>query len=256
LTISFAAGTIGAVVLDIEGTTTPIAFVYEVLFPYARRHLREHLQQRQNANETREAIAWLRSEWTDDQNGARHPPSWDEGSDSELESVAAYAEWLMDQDRKSPGLKLLQGHIWERGYKAGALRSEMFEDVVPAIHAWRGAGLMVTSYSSGSVLAQRLLFGHSAAGDLTRFFTAFFDTTVGPKTSPASYRKIAAVLGRPGSSVLFLSDAVRELDAAAGADYQVALCVRPGNPPQPPNSFATVRSFADIVIGSVPRPAC
>ena len=169
LKVEFPSGAVDAVLLDIEGTTTPIAFVYEVLFPFARRHLREHLRNRWSAAEIRHVIQQLREEWADDVTRAEAPPPWIEDGAATLSSVAAYVEWLMDRDRKSRGLKLLQGHIWERGYRSGALKSEVFADVAPALERWRRLDIAVAVYSSGSVLAQRLLFEHTVEGDLTPF---------------------------------------------------------------------------------------
>ena len=130
-------------------------------------------------------------------------------------AIGPYVEWLMDRDRKSPGLKLLQGRIWEGGYRAGVLKGEVFSDVPPALQRWRDAGLDVAIYSSGSELAQRLIFGSTAYGDLTRFISRFFDTAVGAKGAPASYRRIAAELGRAPDRLLFISDVTTELDAAS-----------------------------------------
>jgi enolase-phosphatase E1 len=132
----------------------------------------------------------------------------------------------MDRDRKSTGLKSLQGKIWEEGYRAGDLRGEVYPDVPPALERWRRQGTDIAIFSSGSVQAQRSLFGHTTAGDLTRFIRSYFDTTTGPKTAPESYLQIAAALDRPPSEVLFLSDVGAELDAASAAGMETALCVR------------------------------
>jgi len=138
----------------------------------------------------------------------------------------------MDRDRKSTGLKSLQGKIWEEGYRAGDLRSEVYPDVPPALERWRRQGIDIAIFSSGSVQAQRSLFTNTAAGDLTRFIRAYFDTTIGPKTAPHSYVRIAAALERSPSEVLFLSDVGAELDAALTAGMRTALCVRtPGSAP-------------------------
>jgi enolase-phosphatase E1 len=244
LTVRFSRHAIGAIVLDIEGTTTPIAFVHDALFPFARRHLREHLHEHHGSADVREVIRRLRTEWADDV----APPPWSDEPEAELSSVAAYVEWLMDRDRKSPGLKLLQGHIWENGYRSGALRGEVFPDVRPAMQRWRGAGIVVAIYSSGSVLAQRLLFAHTPEGDLTPLVNRFFDTEVGPKTSPDSYRHIAAALERPTNRLLFVSDAKRELEAARQAGCEVLLCARPGNP-SPPLGFAMIHGLDEIAVG-------
>ena len=136
----------------------------------------------------------------------------------------------MDQDRKSTGLKSLQGKIWEEGYRSGDLKGEVYPDVLPALESWRQQGIAIAIFSSGSVQAQRSLFGNSVAGDLTRFIRAYFDTTTGPKGEPESYARIAAALERSPSDVLFVSDIGAELDAARNAGMRTALCVRgPGS---------------------------
>jgi enolase-phosphatase E1 len=236
-------GALDAIVLDIEGTTTPISFVYDVLFPFARRHLREFLKDERSSPRVADAVVGLELEWADDVAKGNAPPIW-----SEID-LAAYVEWLMDLDRKSPALKSLQGLIWERGYRSGELTSEIFTDVGPALERWRAAGLRVAIYSSGSVLAQRLLFGHTPAGDLTPFFSGFFDTAVGPKTVADSYRAIAVALECAPARLLFVSDVVAELNAAHAVGCRTALAVRPGNPPQPPAPAGdSIRSFNEIVI--------
>jgi enolase-phosphatase E1 len=147
-------------------------------------------------------------------------------------AVVAHVHWLMDQDRKSTGLKSLQGKIWEEGYRAGDLRGEVYPDVPPALERWRRQGIDVAIFSSGSVQAQRSLFASTPAGDLTRFIRAYFDTTTGSKTAPDSYARIAAALERSPSEVLFLSDIAAELDAARTAGMRTALCMRtPGSAP-------------------------
>jgi 2,3-diketo-5-methylthio-1-phosphopentane phosphatase len=237
-----------AIVLDIEGTTTPIAFVFDVLFPFARAHLREHLQNPLNADRLREPIRRLREEWSDDAARGEQPPgSPDLGPEADAIRVSAYVEWLMDRDRKSPGLKMLQGHIWEQGYRAGVLKGEVFSDVPPALRRWREVPLDVAIYSSGSELAQRLIFGNTAYGDLTPFISRFFDTAVGPKIATESYGRIAAHLARAPDRILFVSDVTAELDAATSAGCQVLLCVRPGNRPQPDHPYAEISSFEEIV---------
>ncbi|MGH9349647.1 MAG: acireductone synthase [Vicinamibacterales bacterium] len=237
---------IGAIVLDIEGTTTPIAFVRDVLFPYARRHLREHLKQHGDSAALRAVVAALRREWADDVARGDAPPIGDESEDAL--AVAAYVEWLMDRDRKSPPLKLLQGYIWEAGYRSGALVADVFPDVRPALARWRSSGITVAIYSSGSALAQRLLFSHTRDGDLTPYLDAFFDTAMGAKTSPASYRRIASALRGPTARLLFVSDARGELDAARYAGCRTLLSVRPGNVDQPHDPADAIASFDDVMV--------
>jgi enolase-phosphatase E1 len=237
-----------AVVLDVEGTTTPVAFVYDVLFPFARRHLREHLRSRWTSDETRTAVRLLREEWAHDKEVAgQAPPPWLGDSEVTLSLIAAYAEWLMDRDRKSPGLKLLQGYIWEGGFRSGALTGQVFADVAPAFERWHRSGLAVLIYSSGSVLAQRLLFEHTDDGDLSPLITGFFDLEAGFKDSPDSYRRIAASLEYRPERLLFVSDSLKELRAAQEAGWQVFLCVRPGNPVPPSDvAFPVIKSFDEV----------
>ena len=229
---------VSAIVLDIEGTTTPIAFVYDVLFPYARAHLPGYLDDPANAAALAEPLRLLQEE-----------RSRESAVDSPPETghhVREYIAWLMDRDRKSPGLKLLQGQIWERGYRTGELKGQVFPDVAPALRRWKGAGIDIAIYSSGSVLAQRLLFGSTTDGDLTPLLSQFFDTGVGPKTSSDSYTRIARDLGRQPREVLFVSDVIAELGAAKAAGCQVLLCVRPGNKPQPAHHHSIIDTFEDI----------
>ena len=174
---------IRAVVLDIEGTTTPITFVYEVLFPYARRWLSTYVRDHVDVPELRDAFRRLREEWEQDTARGDAPPAWkDDSRDQRIASINAYAEWLMDRDRKAFGLKALQGHIWKRGYEEGTLHGEVFRDVPEAFARWHAAGMLIAIYSSGSVLAQQMLFRTTAFGDLTRWIEAYFDTAVGAKT--------------------------------------------------------------------------
>jgi len=219
------------ILLDIEGTTTPISFVYDVLFPYARDHVRENLAE--------DDLKALRLSYdTDLQNGFA-PPAW---SDTPVD----YVHWLMDQDRKSTALKNLQGKIWLAGYQQGALHGEVFGDVAPALERWRQAGIDVRIYSSGSKLAQRLLFSSTRDGDLTRLLNGYFDTTTGPKVETESYTVIGLAFGCAPGEILFVSDVVRELDAARKAGMQTALCIRPGNQPQSPGTHRAILSFEEI----------
>ena len=211
-----------AILLDIEGTTTPIAFVHEVLFSYARTHARDFLATNINSAEVSADVALLREEHAADVSDGHQPP----------DSIADYVEWLIERDRKSTGLKSLQGKIWRQGYIDGSLKSQVYADVAPALERWRAQGLSINIFSSGSVLAQRLLFAHTEAGDLTRFIDNYFDTNVGKKGEAESYRRIAEALKLRADEVLFISDVVAELDAAIEAGMQTLLSIRPGNPPQ------------------------
>ena len=218
-----------AILLDIEGTTTPIAFVHDVLFSYARAHVREFLA----ANPAAEDIALLREEHANDV-GA--PPL--------TSDIAAYVEWLIKLDRKSTALKSLQGKIWRQGYEDGSLKSQVFADVAPALERWRERGLRISIFSSGSVLAQQLLFAHTEGGDLTPFIDSYFDTTVGKKGEAESYRGIANALGFEPKEILFVSDVVSELHAANEAGMKTLLSIRPGNAPA--EQYPSIRSFDEI----------
>jgi enolase-phosphatase E1 len=233
-----------AILLDIEGTTTPVAFVYDVLFPFARAHLREYLQAHADSDPVRDALDRLREEWRADVAARQDPPEW---PDDALMPAVAYLEWLMDRDLKSPALKLLQGYIWEGGYRSGVLKGRVFPDVRPAFERWHAVLVTLAIYSSGSVLAQRLLFGATPDGDLTRFISGFFDTSAGVKTSAESYRGIARALSHPAAELLFVSDVRAELDAARSAGCQVLLAERPGNRAVAASGLETVKSFEEIV---------
>ncbi|HEX5575886.1 MAG TPA: acireductone synthase [Gemmatimonadales bacterium] len=214
--------------LDIEGTTTPIDFVHRTLFGYARARVSEFLDRHWNDPEVRADVARLEAEHAAETSSHPAPPPWRAAA----AGVVAYVHWLMDRDRKSTGLKSLQGKIWEEGYRLGELRSEVYPDVPLALERWRRQEMDVAIFSSGSVQAQRALFRNTAAGDLTGSIIAYFDTTTGPKTAPQSYTLIAKSLKRFPSEVLFISDVGAELNAARAAGMQTALCVRaPGSAP-------------------------
>lgn len=248
--MTVALGTLGVrgVVLDIEGTTTPIAFVYDVLFPYARRNLRDFLSTHGPTGLLGEVETQLREEHAADvARGDAPPPLPTDVTSGNAVDLEPYLLWLMDRDRKSPGLKLLQGLVWQRGFADGTLRGELFPDVAPALARWRSESIDVAIYSSGSVLAQRLIFGHTPDGDLTSSISQFFDATIGPKRSADSYRAIASELRHSPDELLFLSDVHAELSAARAAGFHAMLCVRPGNPEPAREDEISVGSFDDIV---------
>jgi enolase-phosphatase E1 len=246
-----ASARIAAILLDIEGTTTPMAYVTQVLFPHARTHLRSHLERHARSQAYETLFAVFREEHASALLRGEPVPPWvDEPESARLAAIAAYVEWLMDRDRKSPALKELQGRIWEDGYRRGELIGEVFPDLPDALRRWQERKVPVGIFSSGSVLAQQLLFGHSSAGDLTPFLRWYFDTRVGPKVEPDSYRTIAQTMGVSADSILFVSDVTRELTAAGGAGMQVRLSVRPGNAPQPDaDEFEVATSLADLSDG-------
>jgi enolase-phosphatase E1 len=238
---------VAALLLDIEGTTTPVSFVTDVLFPYVRAHLRQHLAQHGADARHAAIVDRLRHEHESARQRGEQPPPWTDGSATGSPPVVGFVNWLMDLDRKSTPLKELQGLIWEVGYRRGDLVGEVFPDVPPALGRWRGQGIAVSIFSSGSVLAQRLLFQYSSAGDLTPFLHGLFDTELGAKADPHSYRRISRRLDRIPDAVMFLSDVPRELEAARAAGMHARLVVRPGNAPVPAaEALGAIRSFDEL----------
>jgi enolase-phosphatase E1 len=235
-----------AVLLDVEGTTTPVEFVHQVLFPYARAHVREYLDRHAADPGVAADVAELRAEHAAESADEPDLPDWNPLHD--LRSAEAYVYWLMDRDRKSTGLKSLQGRIWDEAYHQGELRgkAEIYADVRPAFVRWRRNGLIIAIFSSGSVQAQRNLFANTTAGDLSPFLYDYFDTRTGAKREIKSYRLIASALHQDPRDVLFVSDVVAELDAAREAGMRTALCVR-GAHAGGAGGHTRIRSFDELV---------
>ncbi len=229
------------ILLDVEGTTSSISFVYDVLFTFARRHVSDFLLANGGDPDVRTAALALAAE----AGAADATCDTPEG----LARIAAAAIDLMNRDVKSTPLKALQGRIWRRGFESGELVAHVFDDVPPALANWADSGLDVRIYSSGSIEAQQLFFGHTAAGDLRPHLRGHYDTTTGPKREAASYSSIAADMGLEPREILFLSDVGAELDAARQAGMATALAIRPGNnPPGGLLEHEPLESFADVVI--------
>ncbi len=220
---------IKAILTDIEGTTSAVSFVFDVLFPYAARHLPDFV--RQHAERPDVAV----------QLGAVRLDSGEPAADVER-VIEILLGWLAE-DRKATPLKALQGMVWQQGYAAGQLKGHVYPDAVQALQEWHGQGYALYVYSSGSIQAQKLIFGCSEAGDLSPLFSGYFDTTSGPKREVQSYRHISEAIGCPASQILFLSDIVEELDAARQAGMLTYGLVRDGGElPGHPN----VSNFAGI----------
>lgn len=217
------------VLTDIEGTTTAVSFVHDVLFPYARARLPE----------------WLPAHASDPEVAAQIEAVRQLAGVADLDAVLATLLGWIDADEKRTPLKALQGRIWEDGYRDGTLRSHVYPDVAPAVRAWRAAGLRLGVYSSGSVQAQRLLFGHTPEGDLTPLFEAWFDTNVGGKRESGSYARIARALGLSPAAILFLSDTPEELDAASTAGIRTTQLARAEEVVRA-GRHRQVASFADL----------
>lgn len=204
---------IAAILTDIEGTTTSISFVKDVLFPYARSNLAEFVNAYGNNAEVRKIL--------DEVSEACGTPLDDRQAIDQLIS------WI-DEDRKVIQLKSLQGLIWETGYRNGDFCGHVYADAVHKLREWHDSGIALHIFSSGSVQAQKLLFGHTEYGDLTPLFSAYFDTRIGGKQEADSYRKIAREIGFAAPEILFLSDTQAELDAAREAGMGTCLLVRDG----------------------------
>jgi len=223
--------TVTAIVTDIEGTTTSIDFVHRVLFPYASRQLPDFVRANREAPEVAQILDSARS-------GA--------GATADIESlITVLLQWIAE-DRKVTALKALQGLIWKHGYQSGAFTGHVYGDAVTNLRKWAAAGIELYVYSSGSVGAQKLLFAHSDAGDLTPLFRGYFDTNVGHKREPASYHGIAAKLARPAAGILFLSDVAAELDAAAAAGLQTYQLVRDAK--VVPGSHRIAHDFDEVLL--------
>ena len=227
------------ILLDIEGTTSSVNFVYDVMFPFVRRELDRYLEAR----------------WAEPALAAACQQI---ARDAAQDARAGDRDWircevvrLMDGDVKATGLKQLQGLIWEEGFASGELKAHVYDDVPPALRDWHARGISIRIYSSGSIQAQKLFFGHTIAGNLLPFLSGHYDTTTGPKKEAASYRTIAADFGLAPSEILFLSDVVAELDAARTSGMQTALLLRPENAPIPKRqAHLCISSFKEIEVGN------
>jgi len=221
---------IRAILTDIEGTTTSISFVFDVLFPYARAHIADYVRDHADEPAVSAQLDAVAAE---------------AGRDLTVDEVIEQLIAWIDADRKVTPLKALQGMIWAAGYRDGAFTGHVYPDAVAKLRAWQADGIELYVYSSGSVQAQQLLFGYSDAGDMRPLFKGWFDTRVGGKREPDSYIQIAAQIGRPAEDILFLSDIVEELDAARDAGMATTRLVRDGQPAAD-DSHPEVASFTAI----------
>ena len=225
---------IKSIITDIEGTTSSLAFVKEVLFPYARNHITAYIRSHEKDQAIRQALDETRKmigvESTTDQ------------------LIERFIQWI-DEDKKVTPLKTIQGLLWENGYREGHFKGHIYEDAVSNLRKWKNLGFRIFVYSSGSVYAQKLLFGHTDHGDLNPIFNGYFDTHIGAKTSPDSYEKIAASIETKPDNCLFLSDIKAELDAAQRSGMHTIWLVRNNNP-DPLADHHQVSSFNDISPGN------
>jgi enolase-phosphatase E1 len=205
---------IKAILTDIEGTTSAVSFVFDVLFPYAAAHLPDYVRQHATEAEVAAQLQAVRNDSAEPQ--------------ADVERVIEILLGWIAEDRKATPLKALQGMVWQQGYLAGQLKGHVYPDAVEALQRWHREGYALYVYSSGSIQAQKLIFGRSEAGDLSGLFSGYFDTTSGPKREVQSYRTIASAIGHPAQDILFLSDIVQELDAAGQASMATCGLVRDG----------------------------
>jgi enolase-phosphatase E1 len=223
------------VLTDIEGTTSSITFVHEVLFPYARARMADYVRMHTDLLSVQACIA-----------EAKETMALEQGLDADTERVIEQLIQWIDEDRKHPALKKLQGYIWRFGYENGDFKGHVYEDVLPALRLWQDRGMGLGVYSSGSVEAQQLLFGFSVEGDLNPYFSANFDTAIGHKREPASYAAIAQELGLPAKEILFLSDIGAELDAAKAVGMHTCQLLRPGT--EPVEGHAHAKDFSEVKV--------
>ncbi len=222
---------IKAIVTDIEGTTSSISFVHEVLFPYAREHMAEFVRSHQDEPAVAEQLRAVGEE-----------------VGRQLDSDAAIAQLLawIAEDKKATPLKALQGMIWAAGYRDGSFTGHVYDDAVAGLRRWHEAGVKLYVYSSGSVPAQKLLFGYSDAGDLTPLFSGYFDTRIGHKREAQAYRTIVNELAVAANEILFLSDIEEELDAAREAGMQTCWLVRDAEALDPQAAHPQAKDFDAI----------
>ena len=221
-----------AILTDIEGTTTSLSFVKDVLFPYAREHLAEFVAENRDDPAVQACLHEARE--LDQQQSL-----------SDEETVKLLLQWI-DEDRKATPLKTLQGMIWQAGYAKGDYQGHVYADAVDVLRTWHQRGIKLYIFSSGSVQAQKLLFAHTAYGDLTPLFSGYFDTKTGAKRTVEAYQRIAEQIDEPAADVLFLSDIVEELDAARDAGMQTTCLVRDGE--MADCSHTQVRDFTALQV--------
>jgi enolase-phosphatase E1 len=234
------------ILLDIEGTTSSVRFVYDEMFPYVRRELAEFLDR--HAADAKVLAAARQIALDGGKSSLKELVGSDNlQTDAAQQRLTAEVIRQMDADLKATGLKELQGLVWEAGFKSGELLAHVYDEVPGCLRQWHGAGKQLRIYSSGSVQAQILFFGHTIAGNLLPLISGHYDTTIGSKREAESYTRIAADIGCPPAEILFLSDIVAELDAAKAAGLQTGLVLRPGNAQQEnTQQHPSLKAFGEI----------
>lgn len=248
--------------LDIEGTTTSISFVKDKLFPYAEENVKDFLTNQWESEDVKEAVSALRKLALEDKensvDGVIAIPGEDASKEDQIEGLVKSVKWQMSSDRKAGPLKQLQGLIWKQGYDKGDIKGHVYDDVSPAMDLWRSVeGQKIYIYSSGSVQAQKLLFGQSQAGDMLKYIDGHFDTAVGAKQETSSYTAIAEKIGCKPEEILFLTDIVKEAEAARACGMHCALVSREGNaalPAEAVEAFPVLYSLATLANPNKRKP--
>lgn len=230
------------ILFDIEGTVAPISFVHEVLFPYAYERIENYIN---NFFISENTFLQIQKENQFDYETKTYPFLIE--SPHEKTKIAHYLRYLIQIDRKSTPLKEIQGEIWKFGYENGEIQSKIYLDALKFFKHIHARGLKASIYSSGSVLAQKLIFQYSDKGDLRNFFSHYFDTTIGGKKEKESYVKIAKVLELEPSQILFFTDVLAEAQAASDAGVFPVILKRPANPPQGEHSFLEIEDFYELM---------
>ena len=234
--------------LDIEGTTCPVSFVSDVLFPFAKQELSTYIKQNWDKIPHNKPIQAAKKEWLDDESSKSMQIKQQvaKGETEEMDGLIQYLKHLISIDKKSTALKDLQGKIWEHGYSIGELKSQLFPESAECLRKWHEQGLTISVYSSGSIQAQKLLDRHSPAGDLEKLFSHWSDTHIGPKKSAESYTKIAEQLHSSPNKIWFVSDNGAECDSARLAGMHTLFSLRDGNPDRDPRDHTVVQSLREV----------
>ena len=235
--------------LDIEGTTCPVSFVSDILFPFAKQELTRYIKNNWNKSTNNEPIQEAKTEWAKDQSpeSLRLKKQVDQQQINEVDGLIQYLKHLISIDKKSTALKELQGKIWEYGYRNGELKSQLFSETAECMRQWHEQGWVLSVYSSGSIQAQQLLYRHSPVGNLENLFSHWFDTRTGPKKSTDSYIKIAKHLRIAPDKIWFVSDNGAECDAARSAGMHTLFSRRDGNPDRDPRDHMVIESLREVI---------
>jgi enolase-phosphatase E1 len=234
--------------LDIEGTTCPVSFVSDVLFPFAKQELSHYIKQHWDESPHKKPIQAAKKEWLNDQSpeSMKIKQQVAKRETEEMDGLIQYLKHLISIDKKSTALKDLQGKIWENGYNNGDLKSQLFPETAECLREWREQGITLSVYSSGSIQAQKLLYRNSSNGDLEDLFSYWFDTHTGPKKSTGSYTTIAKQLHSAPNKIWFVSDNGAECDSAGLAGMHTLFSLRDGNPDRDPRDHTVVQSLREV----------